>query len=249
MKNTILHVPHSSMIIPEEYKNLFLISASELKRELLKMTDMYTDDLFDDETKVVFPVSRLICDVERFRNEDLEPMAAKGMWICYEKTADLMPLKQVNKNHKEEILSKYYDSHHRRLANEVSDKLSKYETCTIIDAHSFPSKPLKYESYHEKERPDICIGADSFHTPEWLIKYTKDFFTKKGLTSTVNLPFSGSLVPMEYYQRNQRVFSIMIEVNRKLYMDETTGKKTEGYIRIKRILSEYLNHDLLQKNI
>jgi hypothetical protein len=44
------------------------------------MTDAYTDELFPltpvEAGRVVFPVSRLVCDVERFSSDDDEPLAA-----------------------------------------------------------------------------------------------------------------------------------------------------------------------------
>jgi len=44
-----------------------------LALELLCMTDAFTDDLFAstpfEAARVVFPVSRLVCDVERFAND------------------------------------------------------------------------------------------------------------------------------------------------------------------------------------
>ena len=67
----ILHIPHSSYFIPKEYKKLFCISKKELKQEQIKMTDRYTNELFNLPFKqLVFQISRLICDVERFRNEN-----------------------------------------------------------------------------------------------------------------------------------------------------------------------------------
>ena len=78
------------------------------------MTDSYTDELFDIKKceKTVFPVSRLICAVERFRNESDEEMTKQGMWVCYTKTSDLKVLKKVGAEHKHEILTFSYDKHH-----------------------------------------------------------------------------------------------------------------------------------------
>jgi N-formylglutamate amidohydrolase len=36
-------------------------------------------------------------------------------------------------------------------------------------------------------------------------------------------------VPAEYYKRDTRVRSIIVEVNRRLYMDETTGEKLASF--------------------
>ncbi len=74
----VLHVPHSSRRIPSEYVASYLIE--DMDAEHIKMTDMYCDELFcDGRTAVVFPYSRLLCDVERFRDDAAEEMSAVGM--------------------------------------------------------------------------------------------------------------------------------------------------------------------------
>lgn len=42
----ILHIPHSSRKIPAAVRNQFVLTDSELDRELLKMTDAFTEELF-----------------------------------------------------------------------------------------------------------------------------------------------------------------------------------------------------------
>ena len=51
------------------------------------MTDSYTDELFDvyNCKSLISPISRLICDVERFREEKNEVVTKQGIWICYNK--------------------------------------------------------------------------------------------------------------------------------------------------------------------
>ena len=46
---------------------------------------------------------------------------------------------------------------------------------------------------------------------------------------------SGSIKPLKYLNDN-RVVSIMVEVNRYLYMNEITGQKNEHFDKIKSIL-------------
>ena len=58
----------------------------------------------------------------------------------------------------------------------------------------------------------------------------------------INNPFSGSIKPLKYIN-DKRVISVMIEVNRYLYMDEITGK------RIERIKEEYLEENGWKKEI
>ncbi|MBQ3663473.1 MAG: N-formylglutamate amidohydrolase [Clostridia bacterium] len=41
----------------------------------------------------------------------------------------------------------------------------------------------------------------------------------------MNRPYSGSMVPLAYYRKDRRVMSLMIEVNRSLYMEENGDRR------------------------
>ena len=84
----ILHIPHSSQHIPEDVRPVILLDDMELREELIRMTDAYTDELFmfPGNVSVVFPISRLAVDPERFVDDAQEPMAEKGMGVIYTKT-------------------------------------------------------------------------------------------------------------------------------------------------------------------
>jgi N-formylglutamate amidohydrolase len=85
----VLHIPHSSRHVPQDERQAILLDDAALNHELLRMTDAYMDELFPitpfETGRVVFPVSRLICDVERFPSDEDEPMAARGMGVFYTK--------------------------------------------------------------------------------------------------------------------------------------------------------------------
>lgn len=208
------------------------------------MTDSYTDELFDiaNISKLVFPVNRLICDVERFRNEKDEEMTKQGMWVCYNSTSNLSPLKKVSKKHKKEILEKYYDKHHHYFNKLTEQKLKQFGKCLIIDAHSFSSTPLPYELHAKITRPDICIGTDNFHTPQEVIEYFYKSFINAGYKVCINNPFCGTIVPLKFYSKNKAVSSVMIEVNRSLYMDENTGEKNKYFLKIKKDISDIIKN-------
>lgn len=53
-----------------------------------------------------------------------------------------------------------------------------------------------------------------YHTPGWLIGCCVNLLEGWGFSVKINSPFSGSIVPMRFYQQDRRVMSIMIEVNR-----------------------------------
>ncbi len=67
-----------------------------------------------------------------------------------------------------------------------------------------------------------------------------NFFRDLGYTVARDLPFSGSLVPQWYYRQERGVTSIMIEVNRALYMDEVTGSKKSSFYEVRRVLQKLI---------
>ena len=56
----------------------------------------------------------------------------------------------------------------------------------------------------------------------------------------INNPYEGTLVPLEYYGKDYRVASIMIEVNRSLYMNEASGTKSSGFDQTKEMIKGIL---------
>lgn len=233
----ICHIPHASCVIPAQYTTNY---PADLKRELLHMTDLYTDDLFDlPVPKVVFPISRLVCDVERFRDDEQEPMARLGMGAVYTVCHDLLPLRTITAEDREQILRQWYDPHHRRLTALARKQLQEFGRSTILDCHSFSPIPLPYELDQDPFRPDICIGTDPFHTPSALADALETAFGKRGYTVFRNCPYAGALVPMEYYQKDSHVHAVMIEVNRGLYMKQN-GEKAASYETVRQDLQAVL---------
>jgi N-formylglutamate deformylase len=241
----ILHIPHSSFIIPPEVRASISLKAEDLKQELVRMTDAFTDELFDlaePHHRAIYPVSRIVCDPERFLDDEAEPMSKVGMGVVYTRTSDGRTLRSaLSDEERQKLIDRFYLPHHRRLEKAVKAELAKNGRSLIVDCHSFPSKPLPYELDQSPNRPDICIGADSFHTPEWLIDSIRGEFEKFGYYTAINRPFAGTIVPMAFYHKELSVKSIMVEINRKLYMDESTGLKNTGFHSVKRHLSLILD--------
>ena len=211
----------------------FKLTEEELIVEKIKMTDSYTEELFSGaleygDEQVIFPVSRLLVDVERFAEDAKEPMSEIGMGMLYYSCHDLTPLRSSNffGNELKEI---YYDRHHIKLTDLVDDQLSNHGKALIIDCHSFPTKPWPYERNKTGNRPEICLGTDPFHTSTEIEVSLTNAFQKQGFEVDIDTPFSGSIVPMKFYEKDERVKSIMIEIRRDLYMDEKTGARNLSF--------------------
>lgn len=243
--SAVVHVPHASAVVPEEIRATLSLNDEELRHELLIMTDWHTDALFsltkDTATTVLFPVSRLVVDPERFADDSQEPMASKGMGVIYTETSDGKALRQgLSTLERGRLLDAYYHPHQRRVQGAATDALSIHGKCLLIDAHSFSSKPLPHEPDQSPNRCDICIGTDNFHTPSWLVEWLTAAFEKRGFAVAVDQPFSGTFVPTCLYHDNRSVVSVMIEVNRSLYMDEAAGRQLSSFDRFQSDLGQIL---------
>lgn len=236
----IVHVPHASPIVPQEDRDRMDIDEASLAADIESLTDWYTDELFDvspvqGET-IRFSVSRFVVDPERYEDDDLEPMAARGMGVIYQKLSDGTVFRPtVPSAERERLLETYYRPHHATLERAVERSLSAHGSCLILDIHSFPDKPLPVhvEQYGDRPIPDICIGTQAGHTPPWLIAVFERHARAAGLMIDIDHPFAGSIVPGRW-PGDPRVLSVMIEFNKRLYLEPGTSRRTEGFRSMQR---------------
>ena len=214
---TILHIPHSKTEIP--FYDGFNIDYIEDETKLL--VDHDTDKIFNipNVESLVFEYNRIFCDVERLDDED-EPLFEVGRGFYYTKTDDGKDLRILDNNLKNKIKTDFYDKHHNKLIDMVEDRLNKFGSTLIVDCHSFNDVPLNSDLDKTEDRPDISLGVDYFHTPEWLNNKLKLYFEKNNLSVKINSPYSGTIIPLKYYNKDKRVMGIMIEVNKKLYLGD-----------------------------
>jgi N-formylglutamate deformylase len=239
-KKLILHIPHSSSNIPD--LEAYIVNEIELKKEILKLTDWYTDDLFysENDEMIRADFSRIFCDPERFVDDSEEIMAQYGMGVLYEKNDDGEVIRNVSPALKLRIVNDYYSKHHQKLSQKVDDQLQSYGKAIIVDCHSYPNTPLNRDLSKQPNRPDFNIGTDSFHTPAFLIDASVSFFENRGCTLGIDWPYRGSIVPLEHYGKNEKVHTIMLEINRSLYLKEPSNEKSERYSEIKTITQDFL---------
>ncbi len=244
----IVHVPHSSVAIPEEWRRGILLSDGELAAELLAMTDHMTEALFNAAPSLggvafVNRTSRLVCDPERFAQDRDEPMADKGMGAVYVRTSHGLPLRAALRDRdgvevspdRASIMEALYWPYTTALAARVASFLGSHDRCMIVDGHSFPSTPFPYED-PERDRPEICIGFDPFHAPEQLVDALESYCRARGRSIGRNTPFGGSYVPYVHYLRDARVSSVMLEVRRDLYMDEATAEPSSSFEEVRALV-------------
>ena len=206
-RNIVLNIPHASIngVFDPKYGgwpcNQYFVNNC-----LNRWTDWYTDFLFlplseqKDVSMVVFPYSRFVCDAERLENDPLEE---KGQGIIYKEYG----------NHKRNVMTEKQIKETLRLWEQHQKSLKKHiksPNTVLIDCHSFPS---------DLSDCNICIG----HNDDWsyngkVVNGIVKIFKGMGYTVEINKPFSNSITPQMPFPYT----SIMIEVNKRVYMNEKT---------------------------
>ena len=234
----VAHVPHAATLIPASIRAEILLDDDSLAQELIRLTDWHTDELFSWMGELGGPMlvnrlSRLVFDPERFVDDADEPMATIGQGAVYSRTTDGRRMRILTDDDRARRIEEFYDPYHAALTGLVTETLERFGRCLIIDCHSFSSDPLPSEPDQAPDRPDICIGTDSFHTPPALAEHLRRAFAAEAFRVRLDSPFAGALVPLAYYRRDNRVASLMIEVRRGLYCDEATGDPASSFASVR----------------
>lgn len=245
--SVILHVPHSSRFIPNEVLQDLLIAGQELEKELDEITDTLTDEvalqavaqlpaatpkpwLFNNRA------SRFVIDPERFP-DDREIMNQVGMGAVYTKTTSGAQLRDPAFDN-QALLQKYFHPYSKSLSELVGERLNSTGKVVIIDVHSYRAKQHPNAVNHEQRRPAMCIGTDEFHTPNWLTQIFRDSFAVLG-DCFENEPYAGTYVPLDFYGKEPRVLSVMMETRANTFLDENL-KPHEGFAAVSSGLAQVI---------
>jgi N-formylglutamate amidohydrolase len=223
----LLHIPHSSSVFPENSEYSF----SDLDNEERLLIDYYTDELFVPEketnniSSVIFPYCRLFCDVERLIND---PLNEKGLGLSYSRYVGPQPFDFRSFGNWNDAYAAYIDFH-AMVAKHIVNTKTLFSPLLLIDCHSFSALSNLLNS--NPPDIDICIGYNDDETcpNKFIIRTIVHYFERLGYKVGLNEPFSNSKtfnVPDCYH-------SVMIEVNKRLYMDENTLEKSEGFEKLK----------------
>jgi len=217
LSSVVVNVPHSAASIP----TLHTYVSDAWVNDFMSLTDWATGEMIDVDLvdHHIAPFNRVWCDVERFDDAD-ESRVLDGHGFYYTQDAQGQAYRVLDTPEAQEakafVYERFYKAYHDSLESLLRLKMLSHETVTILDLHSFSDEPGLGETYLPK--PDFCLGADLFHTPPALLHHLLTELTKLGYSVDINHPFEGSFVPRGLYHREPQVQSVMIEVNKRLYM-------------------------------
>lgn len=235
--SVILHVPHASRTIPDDVRARMVATDDQLTAELDTITDTGTDGIAADAARhartrpwvLTNRLSRLVIDPERFPDER-EELNRVGRGAVYTRLCTGEPLRGPGWTPEDDsmLMDRWYWPYAAAMTQLTRETMSAAGgVATILDVHSYPAEPGTYE-VHRGPRPEVCIGTDPTHTPDWLTAAATRVFAEAGFTVDTNTPFSGCYIPLPYYG-NPQVRGLMVEIRKDVYLTARGRSALLGY--------------------
>ena len=137
----------------------------------------------------------------------------------------------------------YHRPYHKILKHTLNETYKNYGKFYHVNAHSMQNQATAMSDQSQgTTRPDFVIGdreGTSCHR-----KFTDlivDFLRGLNYSVDINYPYKGMELVKAYSDPLQNKNSVQIEVNRKLYMNEETRKKTDNFKILKKDLEKLIN--------
>lgn len=144
----------------------------------------------------------------------------------------------------ENRIGSYYQPYHDALHAQIELAMKTFGCVWHLNLHSMPSD--SYEMLGivpSAPLADFVLGdRDGTTCDPTLVGIIEDFLRAAGHTVARNDPFKGVTLIERVGRPQEHRHSLQIEINRRLYMDETTYEKTEGFNDLKDTLEDLSLH-------
>jgi N-formylglutamate amidohydrolase len=144
-----------------------------------------------------------------------------------------------------------YRPFHAALAALIRETQSAFGYAVLIDCHSMPSQaPVasgpsahspNQSAQTQSTRPQIVLG-DRFGAScdSKVTRMTREALSEIGLETHLNRPYAGGFITEHYGRPFKGVHALQIEINRALYLDETTLEQTAGFVELRAQLASVI---------
>jgi N-formylglutamate amidohydrolase len=146
-----------------------------------------------------------------------------------------------------ERLERYHRPYFAELDRIIKDKKQKFGRVYQLSCHCMSAIGAPTHPDPGQERADFCLGDLEGKTasPEF-IDFVAEFIRRLGFSCTINTPYAGGELNARFGDPLSGIESIMVEINKKKFMDIMTFKKNQGFIEIQaaatRILEAVLRY-------
>ena len=131
----------------------------------------------------------------------------------------------------QERFEKIYDTYHKRLQQLIDKCVKKFGMCFVLDCHSMPSEICSL--LQDTQKIDFCLGTLFDQScPIELHESFRKLLEQKNYYISNNTPYSGAYITFNYCQPRRKIYTMQIEINRGLYMDEYSYRKNDGFSEV-----------------
>ncbi len=250
--------PHSGRIYPKA----FLESSRLDPHTLRKSEDCYVDELFKPVVALGAPLiaarfPRAYLDVNREPYE-LDPELFQGRLPAFANTQSARVVgglgtiarivADTEEIYRERLpigaafqrIERLYRPFHGALAELLESTRKRFGMAVLIDCHSMPSASM---GQPPGGRPHFVLG-DRFGAScdAKLTRFIRDMLQRTGFDVQINRPYAGGFITEHYGSPARGVHALQLEINRALYLDETTLSKSKDFPKLTRTLSELAAH-------
>jgi N-formylglutamate amidohydrolase len=215
---------------------------------------MYVEEIWGDTPKfggtmlyALFP--HMYIDANR-HELDIDPELVEGKWpvelqpdvskrglgLLKSKSRYGEPVqeKKLTYGEVEDRLNRYHRPYHAELRSIVDRHKSAFGFVYHLTCHCMSAVGAPTHVDAGKERADFCIGDrnGAGASEEFVHNFGKELGAL-GYTHTRNMPYDGGEIVRRYGNPSEGIDSIMVEINKKRFMDTKTFRKTEGFDSIK----------------
>ena len=236
MKAFLASIPHSGEQVEAEADWLQGLPETILMCDVDRFVDRLYQPVLDKlgVPVVITPYHRCMVDCNRWP-EDVDrdslegsetPSGAHPTGLYWRVTTDGDQLlkKPVDRDKHERILSKYYQPFFKKIDSIYKQFRSQNAQMIYhLDLHSMPSQGTSVHRDPGGDRSDIVIcTVDGQTAEEQWTQQVVAAYQDQGLRVSLNDPYKGGSIVQKYGRPQKGSQAIMVEINRKLYMDEKT---------------------------
>ncbi len=253
----VLSSPHSGSDFPQE----FLQNSCRSESELRSSEDSFVNELIVDASNAGIPmismnIPRTFVDVNRDKIEiddtmyfDKAPSADTigsrrcrvGLGVIHRIVAQNKPIYDglISYAEAQERIKYVYEPYHKRLKQLIDKCQKKFGFCLLVDCHSMPSKICNI--MNETKPVEFCVSnLFDESCPAPISEFVGQQLSQKGYRVEFNRPYAGAFITFNYCQPRKNIYTLQLEMNRSLYMDENVYKKNAYFQSIRSSVSESL---------
>ncbi len=131
--------------------------------------------------------------------------------------------------------------YHAALAAEMESAHAMFGRAILIDCHSMPHEAMDGTVRPGARRPDVVLG-DRFGASAAgdVTDRIEAAFTAAGLVVARNTPFAGAYITQAYGRPARGHHAVQIEIDRALYMDESTVSPAPDFAAFQAMLGDVI---------